>query len=146
MIVSAAFALLGAAALLVRRGLRPSWLALEGVVVAVLAGLVLLAVFVPEEPPREDVFDVDAKAYPLLFVALLPVVVAGAIVLGSHLDETWLISGGVSLGGLAVIAHFLDTAWDRLPRSAVFLLVGALALALAAMLEGTRRLRSEVRG
>lgn len=145
LIVSAAFALLGAAALLLRRGLRPSWLALEGVAVAVAAGLVLLAVFVPEEPPREDVFDVDAKTYPLLFAALLPIVVAGAIVLGSHLDETWLVSGGVSLGGLAVIAHFLDTAWDRLPRSLVFLLVGALSLALAAALEGTRRLRSDVR-
>jgi hypothetical protein len=65
--------------------------------------------------------------------------------LGSQLDETWLLSGGVSLGGLAIILHFLDTAWDRLPRSFVFLTVGALALALAAALEGFRRLRTEIR-
>jgi uncharacterized membrane protein len=141
MLASAAVALLGAAVLLLR---PPRRRALEGTVVAAAAGLVLLAVFVPEEPPREDIFDPNAKTYPLLFAALLPVVVAGAIVLGSRLDETWLLSAGVSLGGLAIILHFLDTAWDRLPRSFVFLAVGAVGLALAAALEGFRRLRTEI--
>lgn len=143
-LVSAAFAFLGAAVLLVRVRPRPGWLTLEGVVVAVTAALVLLAVFVPEKPPREDLFEFDAKTYPLLFATLLPIVVAGAIVLGSRLDETWLLSAGVSLGGLAIITHFLDVAWDRLPRSLVFLLIGTLALALAGALEGVRRLRAEV--
>ena len=143
-LVSAAFAFLAAAALLVRARARPGWLTLEGVLVAVAAALVLLAVFAPEKPAREDIFDFDANTYPLLFAALLPIVVAGAIVLGSRLDETWLLSAGVSLGGLAIILHFLDISWDRLPRSFVFLLVGALALALAGALEGVRRLRSEV--
>jgi uncharacterized membrane protein len=146
MLASAAFAFLGAAALLVRQVRRPSWLTFEGAVVAVAAALVLLAVFAPEKPAREDIFDFDANTYPLLFAALLPIVVAGAIVLGSRLDETWLLSAGVSLGGLAIILHFLDITWDRLPRSFVFLLVGALALALAAGLEGFRRVRPEVRG
>lgn len=141
-LASGAVALLGSALLLLR---RPRLLALEGLVVGAAAALVLLAVFLPQKPPQENVFDPDAKVYPLLFVALLAVVVAGAIVLGSSLDEMWLISGGMSLGALAVIAHFLDTAWERLPRSFVFMLVGALALAAAAALEGFRRLRSEVR-
>jgi uncharacterized membrane protein len=143
-LVSAAFAFLGAAALLVRERGRLGWLTLEGVLVAVTAALVLLAVFAPEEPAREDIFDFEANTYPLLFVALLPIVVAGAIVLGSRLDETWLLSAGVSLGGLAIILHFVDITWDRLPRSLVFLLIGALGLALAGALEGVRRLRSEV--
>jgi uncharacterized membrane protein len=142
-LVSAAFAFLGAAALLVRER-RPGWPTLEGVLVAVAAALVLLAVFVPQRPAREDVFDFDAKTYPLLFAALLPIVVAGAIVMGSRRDETWLLSAGVSLGGLGIILHFVDVAWERLPRSLVFLLIGALALALAAALEGVRRLRADV--
>jgi uncharacterized membrane protein len=140
-LVSGAASLLAAGLLILR---RERWLALEGLLVAAVAGVVLLAVFFPEKPRMENVFDFDAKTYPLLFVALLPLVVAGAIVLGSRLDETWLLSGGVSLGGLAIIVHFVDTAWSRLPRSLVFVLVGAFALALAAGLEGFRRRRSEV--
>ena len=143
MLVFGAVALIAAALLTLRRRGR---LALEGVLLAVVAGLVLLAVFVPEESPGEDSFVGHAKLYPLLFVAVLPLLVAGAIVLGSRHDEIWLVSGGVSLGGLAIILHFVDNAWDRLPRSLVFMLVGALALTLAALLEGVRRVRAEVRG
>ena len=67
---------------------------------------------------------------------------AGAIVAGSLLDELWLTSAGVSLGSVAIVGHFIDTTWGRLPRSAVYIGVGLLALAAAAALARIRpRLR-----
>jgi uncharacterized membrane protein len=77
----------------------------------------------------------NARVYPLLFAALLVAVVVGAIVLGSLREQLWLSSGAIVVGSLAVLLHFVDVTWSRLPRSFVFLGVGALVLGLAAALD-----------
>ena len=135
-LVTAAVALAGAAVLAVTA--TPASRRVEALVLAAATALVLLATFLPEDP-EGDRFAFEAKVYPLLFAALLVIVAAGAIVVGSLRDEMWLTSAGVSVAALAIIGHFLDVAWDRLPRSAVFAAVGALALATAAALERASR-------
>ena len=134
---SAAAALAGAALLALRRP-RP-WSMVESLFVAGATALVLLAAFAPEETGGGE-FLGDAKRYPLLFAALLVVLVAGGVLVGSLNDEAWLANGAISLGALALLAHFLDVAWSRLPRSLVLMAVGLGALVVAAVVEWRRRL------
>jgi uncharacterized membrane protein len=131
-LVSAGIAVAGGVALVARS--RPLPRRLEALLVLAATTLVLLAVFVPEGSREEPFFGQDAKVYPLLFAALVVVVAAGAIVAGSLREELWLASAGVLLGAATILGHFVDTAWNRLPRSAVYLAVGVLALAAAAAL------------
>jgi uncharacterized membrane protein len=135
-VVSAALAGAGSAALAARA--RPQWRRLEALLVALAAGLVLLAAFVPEGGREDPFFDQDARVYPLLFATLVALVASGAIVAGSLLDELWLASAGVLLGAAAILGHFVDNAWDRLPRSALYLAAGLLALGAAAALARVR--------
>jgi hypothetical protein len=44
----------------------------------------------------------------------------------------------VLLGAATILGHFIDNAWDRLPRSAVYLAAGLLALGAAAALARVR--------
>lgn len=137
LIGSAAAALAGAVLLALRRPRR--WSMLESLFVAVATALVLLATFAPEDTNRAE-FLGDAKRYPLLFAALLVVLVTGAVLVGSLNDDVWLVNGAISLGALALLAHFLDVAWSRLPRSLVLMAVGLGALVVAAVVERRRRL------
>jgi uncharacterized membrane protein len=139
-LVSAAFAAVGAAVLLARP--RAPWRRLEAVLAAAATGLVLLAVFVPENTRDRGFFETDARVYPLLFTAVVILAAAGAILAGSLLDELWLSSAGISLGALAIVGHVADNTWDRLPRSAVFLCVGLLALLTAAAFARVGRFRT----
>ena len=134
---SAAAALAGVAVLSLRRPRR--WSMLESLFVAAATALVLLATFAPEDTNRAE-FLGDAKRYPLLFAALLVVLVTGAVLVGSLNDDVWLVNGAISLGALALLAHFLDVAWSRLPRSLVLMAVGLGALVVAAVVEWRRRL------
>ena len=140
LLVSALVALAAGALLVVRRASRVG--AFEGAVVLAATGVVLLAVF-SREGRREDAQSYDyqeAKLYPLLFVTLLAAVVVGALVLGAASGNEWLVNGAILLGGLAIIGHFLDTTWSRLPRSAAFVAAGVLTLALAAALDWSARI------
>jgi uncharacterized membrane protein len=134
--VSAGLAALGCAALAARA--RPPWRRLEALLAAAALALVLLAAFVPEGGRENDFLGQEANVYPILFTLLVTLVAAGAVVAGSLLDELWLASAGVLLGAATILGHFIDNAWDRLPRSAVYLAAGLLALGAAAALARVR--------
>jgi uncharacterized membrane protein len=138
-IISAVLALASATLLVLRREGLVS--ALEGATILAASTLVLMAVFVREGGEEATFGRGGPTAFALLFAALVVIVAAGGIVVGALRDNAWLVNGAVALGALAIIGHFLDTAWARLPRSAVFVGVGALVLASAAALERASRRR-----
>lgn len=126
-------AVVGAAALALGRARGTGvW---EAVSVLALTGLVLLAVFVPEAPGMEGA---DPVLYPVAFNLLVAAVAVGALVAGYQNDEPWLVNAGVVFVGIDVIARYFDFFWDMLPRSLVFIGVGALILTLAWGLERQR--------
>jgi uncharacterized membrane protein len=134
-VATAVVALVAAAALtLQRRGV----MLLEPALAAAAAVLALLSAVAPEHVRSEE-FSFGAKAYPLLYIALLIGIVAGAVVLGSLQRQLWLSSAAILIGVLAIVLHFVDVSWHRLPRSAVFAGVGLLTIGLAAALERRKR-------
>jgi uncharacterized membrane protein len=140
-IVSAVLALASGALLVVRRGELAS--VLEGATILAAGTLILVAVFARDGDgvQAEETFGRGGATFALLFAALLVLVAVGGIVVGALRDSAWLVNGAVALGALAIIGHFLDTAWARLPRSAVFVCVGGLVLAASAALERASRRR-----
>ena len=138
LLVSLALATLAGAVLLVRDRARPTrvWEALS---LAGVAALVLLAVFVPESA------DVDGTGtggdpifYPVVFNLLVAVFALGAVVVGYQNDEVWLVNTGVAFVAIDIVARYFDFFWDMMPRSLVFIGVGALILTLAYVLERQR--------
>lgn len=127
----AAGAVAGAAATL--RSARPTAAYEAGALVAV-AGLILLAIAVPESSVGRDPI-----VYPLLFNALLVVLALGAVVVGYLNDEPWLVTVGLVWVGIDLVARYIDFFWDMLPRSLVFVGVGGGILLLALVLERQRR-------
>ncbi len=65
-------------------------------------------------------------------------VALGALVAGYQNDEPWLVNAGVVFIGIDVVARYFDFFWRMMPRSLVFIGVGALILALAYALERQR--------
>jgi uncharacterized membrane protein len=106
----------------------------EAAAVAATAVLVLLAVLVPESADSGD-----PVVYPILFNVLVAALALGAVLVGYANDEQWLVTGGLAWIGVDLIARYLDFFWDLLPRSLVFVGVGAGILVLAYALERQRR-------
>jgi uncharacterized membrane protein len=107
----------------------------EALSVLALTALVLLAVVVPEAPGVEGA---DPILYPVAFNLLVAVLALGALVIGYQNDEPWLVNAGVVFVGIDVVARYFDLFWDMMPRSLVFIGVGALILTLAWALERQR--------
>jgi hypothetical protein len=137
-LVSAGIAAAACAGMLVLAG--SPWRRAEALLAGAATALVLLEAFAPEGG-GEVFYGERAKVYPLLFAALVILVAAGAVVAGSLRDELWLTSAGVLLGAAVILGHFVDNAWGRLPRSAVYLAVGLGALAAAAAIARVREVR-----
>ena len=123
----------GAAALASRRESRRTavW---EAGALAALTLLVPLAVLVPEPASAGD----GAIVYPLLFNALVALLALGAVVVGYVNEEAPLVTFGLVLVGVDVLARYLDVFWAFLPRSLAFVVAGVLLLALAWALERQR--------
>lgn len=110
----------------------------EAALIMVSGVLMLLIVFKPEVGGGQDFedFSSGAKLYPLLFNALLALVVLGSMFLGFIRDEVWLANGGVGYASLLVLARFVDfEAWSMLSRSLVFMASGLVVVGLAYALE-----------
>jgi uncharacterized membrane protein len=106
----------------------------EAAAVAATAVLVVLAVLVPGSADGGD-----PVLYPILFNVLVAALALGAVLVGYANDEQWLVTGGLAWIGIDLIARYLDFFWDLLPRSLVFVGVGAGILVLAYVLERQRR-------
>jgi uncharacterized membrane protein len=105
----------------------------ESGAVAVTAGALLLGTRVPLTP----------VTFNLLLIALA----LGAVWVGFENDEEWLVNAGIALVAAEMIARFFDVFWHLLPRSAAFVVAGALVLAIAWALERQRsRLIARIRG
>jgi uncharacterized membrane protein len=106
----------------------------EAAAVAATAVLVVLAVLVPGSAESGD-----PVLYPILFNVLVAALALGAVLVGYVNDEQWLVTGGLAWIGIDLIARYLDFFWELLPRSLVFVGVGAGILVLAYLLERQRR-------
>jgi uncharacterized membrane protein len=106
----------------------------EASAVAATAVLVVLAVLVPGSADGGD-----PVPYPILFNVLVAALALGAVIVGYANDEQWLVTGGLAWIGIDLVARYLDFFWDLLPRSLVFVGVGAGILVLAFVLERQRR-------
>jgi uncharacterized membrane protein len=127
-------AVAGAVVLLLRSG--RSTAVYEAAAVAATTVLVVLAVLVPGS---ESAGGGDPVLYPILFNVLVAALALGAVLVGYANDEQWLVTGGLAWIGIDLIARYLDFFWDLLPRSLVFVGVGAGILVLAYALERQRR-------
>ncbi len=126
----AAGAFLGAALLALRAKARRTSIP-EAVTLAAVSALALLSVYTEQGS--------DAK-WALLFNASLAVLALGAVLVGLANDEIWLANAGVAWVAIDVIARFLDPEWSMLQRATVFVIVGALVLLGAFVLERRRTL------
>jgi uncharacterized membrane protein len=131
-IAFAVAAVAGSALLFVRRT-RPTGV-YEGIAVAVLTVLVLLMAFVPEGGRDGS----QQTWYPLVFTLAVAAVCVGAIVVGFLNDEAWLVSAATVFAALLIVIRFVDDSWPTLQRSFGFLVAGAVALGIAAVLERER--------
>ena len=102
--------------------------------------LFVLIVFKPDVATEvQEGFSRGGKVYPLLFNALLALIVIGAIVLGFLRDEVWLANGGVGYAALLILARFLDfDEWSMLGRGLVFIASGLAVMLLAYVLDRWR--------
>lgn len=80
-----------------------------------------------------------AAAYAVIFNILLFGGVIGLIFLGYFRGSGLLVNMGLLFFGLGVIGRYFDFAWDRLPRSAFFIVGGVILLAVGILLERLRR-------
>lgn len=112
----------------------------EGIAVAVLTALLLLAAFAPEGVANSG-FSSELTWYPLVFTLATAAVCVGAIVAGFLDDEAWLVSAATVFAALLIVIRFIDDSWPTLQRSFGFLLAGTVALAIGAILERERARR-----
>jgi uncharacterized membrane protein len=129
----------GSALLFMRRTRATS--VYEGIAVAVLTILLLLAAFAPEGA-HERHFSSQLTWYPLIFTLAAAAVCIGAIVAGFLDDEAWLVSAATVFAAVLIVIRFVDESWPTLQRSFGFLLAGAVALGIGAALERERGRRA----
>jgi uncharacterized membrane protein len=117
---------------LLRRSDRPTarW---EAASLLTLTVLVPLAVAQPESPANAD-----PLVLPLVFNLVVAALALGTVAVGYLNDEPPLVTVGIVLVGIDVLARYVDFFWDFLPRSIGFLLGGLLLLGLAWALERQR--------
>ena len=117
---------------LLRRSDRPTarW---EAASLLTLTVLVPLAVAQPESPANAD-----PLVLPLVFNLVVAALALGTVAVGYLNDEPPLVTVGIVLVGIDVLARYVDFFWDFLPRSVGFLLGGLLLLGLAWALERQR--------
>jgi uncharacterized membrane protein len=110
----------------------------EAVVLLAVAALVLLAVLEPEVQIEGGTVLEDreqAEVYPILFNVLLGIVAFGAVIVGILANEVWLANAGAAAVGIDVLARVFDGEWSMLERGVVFMIAGAVVLAVAALFE-----------
>jgi len=77
-------------------------------------------------------------AAPVIFNVVLVALALGAIVAGYENDEAWLVNAGIAFVAVEAVTRFFDLFWAYLPRSAAFIVAGALVLGVAWGLERQR--------